>query len=448
MPPEISRNAWAEMTSEQKRAWRIERWRNPDVAWSSPEAEAEYKARVDRIAAAIRLDKPDRVPIHLDIGFWPAHSAGLSPYEAMNHARRAAKAWKEFNLKFQPDSSIDPLESTVPGPALAALEYALYSWPGHGVAEDAGYQYNEKEWMAAEDYDHLISDPTDYLLRTYLPRTVGAFAGFAGLSSFLDYIELPFVSSQVAGWGRDEMITSLDQLTKAARIIHDWANVMFPVMAEVRALGFPQFAGSATKAPFDILGDTLRGTKAIAMDLFRRPDKVLAACDRLVQVAIDWPLKRPDGPETPICAIPLHKGADGFMSDAQFRTFYWPTLKRLIDGLVDEGMIPLLFAEGRYSSRLEVITETPKGSSIWLFDQTDMARAKETIGRVCCIQGNVPLSLLQVGTPDEVARYTRQLIDAAAKDGGFILDVGAAADAGKDENLAAMIDTAKKYGVY
>jgi uroporphyrinogen-III decarboxylase len=136
--------------------------------------------------------------------------------------------------------------------------------------------------------------------------------------------------------------------------------------------------------------------------------------------------RRPGVSDTPICAIPLHKGADGFMSDDQFRTFYWPTLKRLIEGLVDEGM----------------------ESSIWLFDQTDMARPKETVGTVCCIQGNVPLPLLQVGEAAEVARYTRQLIDTAGKDGGFILDVGAAADAGKDENLAAMIDTAKEYGVY
>ena len=35
--------------------------------------------------------------------------------------------------------------------------------------------------------------------------------------------------------------------------------------------------------------------------------------------------------------------------------------------------------------------DLPKGKTIWLFDQTDMARAKETIGQVACIQGNVPL---------------------------------------------------------
>ena len=35
----------------------------------------------------------------------------------------------------------------------------------------------------------------------------------------------------------------------------------------------------------------------------------------------------------PIVFIPLHKGADGFMSDEQFKKFYWPTLRDLIDGL-------------------------------------------------------------------------------------------------------------------
>ncbi len=111
-------------------------------------------------------------------------------------------------------------------------------------------------------------------------------------------------------------------------------------------------------------------------------------------------------------------------------------------------MIPFLFAEGRYNSRLEAIMDLPKASTVWLFDQSDMARAKETIGTVACIQGNMPLSLMHAGTEEQVAEHTRRLIDVAGKDGGFILDVGAVADEGKDENLLTMVDTAKEYGVY
>jgi uroporphyrinogen-III decarboxylase len=184
------------------------------------------------------------------------------------------------------------------------------------------------------------------------------------------------------------------------------------------------------------------------MDMFRCPDKVLAACERLVPVALDWALRRQGGVATPVVFLPLHKGADGFMSDEQFRKFYWPTLKAVLLGLIDEGIVPFLFAEGRYGSRLEIISELPKGKTVWLFDQTDMEKAKQTVGQVACIQGNMPLSLIHAGTAQEVADYTRHLIDVAGKGGGYILDIGAVADDGKVENLRAMIDTAKAYGVY
>jgi hypothetical protein len=444
----MAEKLWADMTAEERLVWRLDRWRDADVKFASPEAEAEFKARVDRVVAAIQLRKPDRVPVRLNTGFWPAKSAGLTPYDVMNDAKRGAQAWKDFNLKFQPDVSVDPLHNTVPGAMFESIDYRLYSWPGHGVPKEASYQYNEKEWMLSEDYDHLISDPTDYLLRVYLPRTVGAFAGFADMSSLLDFIELPFVFGQVGAWGTPEMAAGLKRLAKAAEALSAWGEVIFPSMGEVMGLGFPPYAGSATKAPFDILGDTLRGTRGVVTDMYRRPEQVLAACDRLVQLAVDWPLKRPGHPATPVCFIPLHKGADGFMSDEQFKTFYWPSLRKLLLGLIDQGMIPFLFAEGRYNTRLETICDLPKGKTIWQFDQSDMAQAKATIGKVACIQGNMSLSLLHVGTPEEVATRTRELIDVAGKGGGFILDIGAVADDGKDENLAVMVKTAKEYGVY
>jgi len=440
---------WADMTPDEKRAQRLDAWRNPPMEFDSPEAAATYKARVGRLIDAILLEKtPDRVPININAGWWPAAHAGLTPYDAMHDTARANKAWIDFNVEFQPDTMVGPLLYTTPAAVFEALDYRLYSWPGHGTPDEASYQYIEQEWMLPEEYDDLIADPSDYLLRTYLPRTVGAFAGFAGLSSLLDFIELPFVSGHVGGWGSPEMVTGLENLARAAREVGAWGQQVFPVLGQLMAMGFPGYLGGASKAPFDILGDTLRGTRGLIVDMFRCPDKVLEACERLVPVAIRWALKRPGGPATPVVFLPLHKGADGFMSDEQFKTFYWPTLRKVIMGLIDEGIIPFLFAEGRYTSRLEVISDLPKGKTVWLFDQTDMAKAKETIGRVACMQGNVPLSLLHAGTPEQVADYTRLLIDTVGPGGGYILDVGAVADSGRGENLHAMIDTAREYGVY
>jgi hypothetical protein len=445
----MEEKTWRDMSADERRAARIDHWRNHAVDYASPQAEVDYRARVDRLVAALSMQEPDRVPINLNISLWPITRVGMTPYDAMHDTQRAAEVWCEFMTRFQPDTMVSPLLCP-PAPAAMyeALDYRLYAWPGHGVAREAGHQYIEGEWMLAEDYDALIDDPHDFLLRTYLPRTVGAFAGFANMSSLMDFIELPFVPLNVGAWGSPEMVEGLEKLAKAFQALRGWANVMFPMIAKVKGLGFPGYASTGTKAPFDILGDTLRGTKGVVMDMFRCPDKVKLACERLVPVAISWAVKRPGVLDSPVCFMPLHKGADGLMSDAQFHEFYWPTLRAVLIGLIEEGIIPFLFAEGRYGSRLEAIMDLPKGKTVWMFDQTDMARAKQTIGKVACIQGNMPLSLLCIDTPERTADYVRRLIDVAGEGGGFILDIGAVADGGKDENLDAMINTAKEYGVY
>jgi len=60
----------------------------------------------------------------------------------------------------------------------------------------------------------------------------------------------------------------------------------------------------------------------------------------------------------------------------------------------------------------------------------------------------MPTALLSVGTPQEVKDYAKRLIDTAGKGGGYIMANGAAIDKVKPENLKAMIDFTKEYGVY
>jgi len=144
--------------------------------------------------------------------------------------------------------------------------------------------------------------------------------------------------------------------------------------------------------------------------------------------------------------MPLHKGADGFLSTEQFDRFYWPSLRKVILALIDEGILPVLFAEGSYMTRIERCNEFPKGAVSWLFDKTDMAYAKKVLGDTCSISGNVPTSLLATGTSEEVKEYCRELIEVCAPGGGYILAGGANIDTGKPENLRAMMEAAKEYG--
>ena len=46
--------------------------------------------------------------------------------------------------------------------------------------------------------------------------------------------------------------------------------------------------------------------------------------------------------------------------------------------------------EGDCTSRLETIADIPRGKAIYWFERTDLVRAKEVLGDVVCLRGNVP----------------------------------------------------------
>ena len=116
--------------------------------------------------------------------------------------------------------------------------------------------------------------------------------------------------------------------------------------------------------------------------------------------------------------------------------------------MVNEGLVPMPFAEGKYTNRLKQIVDTPKGSIIWYFDQTDMSKAKQILGDVSCIAGNIPTSILQTATPERVKDYCRKLIETCSSGGGYILAGGASINRGNIDNLKAMMEVAYEFGIY
>jgi uroporphyrinogen-III decarboxylase len=215
------------------------------------------------------------------------------------------------------------------------------------------------------------------------------------------------------------------------------------------ALGYPGFSFMFGKAPFDTLGDTLRGTQGIMKDMYRQPENFLKAIDMVTEITTNNLITQANATGAQIAMFPLHKGADGWMSQKQFETFYWPSLRKILNALANEGIMAVCFAEGSFNTRLDTINEFPKGAVCWYFDQTDMARAKNILGAKCCIMGNVPSSLLMTGTKAQVKEYCRNLIEVCGKGGGYILASGSAGiDRAKVENLRAMVEATKEYGVY
>ena len=124
------------------------------------------------------------------------------------------------------------------------------------------------------------------------------------------------------------------------------------------------------------------------------------------------------------------------------------TLRQLLLGLIREGLTPVVLVEGPYTSRLETISDEPEGKIFYWFEHVDMVKAKEIVGKKACIMGDVPMSLLATGTPDQVKEYCKRLIEVAGKDGGFIMSSAANLDDAKAENARALVDFTREYGVY
>ena len=161
-----------------------------------------------------------------------------------------------------------------------------------------------------------------------------------------------------------------------------WQSYLLQFSRWAQSQGFPTSRGGAgvAKAPFDILGDTLRGTKGILTDMYRQPEKLLEAIEVITKIHTDQLIASANAANALTVQFALHKGSDGFMSQKQFDKFYWAPLKKIILSLLGEGILPVMFAEGSYMSRLDSINEFPKGAVAWYFDKTDMKIAKQKIG--------------------------------------------------------------------
>ena len=419
-----------------------------DLPFQSPEAQATYKATINRIKDAVQLKKtPDRVPIYLMPSMFPFSHAGITIEEAMYDYDKCVAAFRDFMLEFKPDVHIG---AAAPGPGkfYETLDYKLYKWPGHGVPPEHSYQCVEDEYMKPEEYDLLLTDPSFYFRNFYLPRVFGALDGFSMLPPFTGILEMYGVAFNFIPFGLPPVQATYQKLFEAGAEALKWAMAMGGSNAELTSMGFANILGGFTKAPFDTIGDTLRGTNGIIMDMYRRPDKLLAALDAMVPIMIGMGIGAMQQTGNPQIFMPLHKGADGFLSDEQFKKFYWPTFKKVMMGLIEGGCIPFPALEGRWESRMEIIQDIPKGKTMWMVDQSDMTKAKATLGQNACLIGNVSSSLLKLGTPAEVEDCCKKLIDTAGKDGGFIMSNGAFFDEAKPENVKAMVDVTREYGVY
>jgi uroporphyrinogen-III decarboxylase len=405
---------------------------------------ALYAEKMNRVMTAVELRQPDRVPTALHATFWLARYGGISCRELMYNYDKAGEITRRAVLELDPDMFYPPHRVAL-GPFIEAAGYKQLHWPGHGVGDNQPYQYLDHEYMKADEYDDFIFDPTGFYLTKYLPRVFKAFEGFEELPD-LPGLAYSALVTAVRRFANPRIGQAFAAIQKAAEEGERHAMHSAAFMAKMAGLGYPATLGSGSMAPFDFFGDYFRGAKGILTDMRRRPDKLLEAMEKALVLLLRQTIAAGKASNNKFVFIPIHWGPDGFMSEQQFLTFWWPQLRKLLLGLIENDLIPVVLWEADCTSRLELIGDIPRGKAVYWFERTDLIRAKEVLGDVVCLRGNVSPSLLVTGTPEQVDASCRHLIENVGKDGGFILDCAfGIPDETPVENALAMYRSARKY---
>ncbi len=418
---------------------------------------AEKQKRIDD---AVALQVPDRVPIMpSDSGFFV--KCGGETWEDVFYDATGTKmleAAKKTVRMMDYDAYFPPV-IFAPGQTYDLLGFRQLKWagaadPAQRVTMDGVYQFVEPGQgypeMPAEEYDEFIDDPSFYMFSKHLPRIATLFEPLAKmprLAMFASYINglgqaLPLI-------GTPPFQSMLESLSEAGRLNAQFNSGIPGCVGELMGEGHILAAGGFGYAPFDFIADFMRGTRGALTDMYRHPDKLKKAIERITPWILEWALYTAE-PMRPLCNrvfIPIHKCAGNFMSEDQHKEFFWPSLREIIIGLIEHDFVPYIYTEGEFGERLETIRDVPPGKVIYHIE-TPLFKAKDVLGDVACIEGGLSGPLLNIGSVEEVRAETKKIIDYCGQDGGFIFGTELPMITAKPENVKAMVDTVKEYGIY
>ncbi|MBN2039412.1 MAG: hypothetical protein JW864_05185 [Spirochaetes bacterium] len=407
-----------------------------------------FAERKQRISDAVLLKQPDRIPMFLYMGYMLAQMGGIKNKDLYDNPAKTRELLVMAANRFQPDMIVGAWHTPKPSEALGDR---MTNWPGVGLGPEGSFQFVEKEFMKVEDYDDFLDDPSDWAIRVYTPRVFKNLEGLSMLWPLGMWLYGYYNTLNFAGLTAPPVVAAFEAIQKAVQHTVEWIGQLAASAQELAGSGFPPipFFNTMAEAPFDFVGDTLRGMRGIFLDMRRNPEKLLEAEEKVSRMQLKYAISNSKILGLPYAFFPLHKGSDGFMSLQQFEKFYWPQLKGMMLKLIENNITPVVFYEGKWDDRLDYLADLPKGKTVGFFQNSDIFKVKKVLGEVMCIIGGMPNSLLINGKPEEIRTYTRKVCEEVGKDGGFIFSTGVMEMYGsKPELVDAWVDAVREFGVY
>jgi uroporphyrinogen-III decarboxylase len=139
-----------------------------------------------------------------------------------------------------------------------------------------------------------------------------------------------------------------------------------------------------------------------------------------------------------------------FLREKDFSKFYWPTFKRLVDGLYENGQPSLLFVEHDWMRFLDSLYELPENTRM-MFEYGDPKTVKEKLGDKHILTGFYPTGLLKTGTKEQCIDKAKEILDIMAPGGKYYFSfdkVIITKDSVNIDNLQAVLQYVSENGKY
>ena len=416
----------------------------------TPEKQKKYDEKLNRLNTAIAHGEPDRVPVSVGGGIYAVVEAGYTVKECIYDTtlEKAVDAAIQFENKYDTDTAQGLIGYAGEGPIMDLVAPRFMAWsgrPGYNVPDNSIQQFMEDPSLKDEDMEQFFNDNGAWRVNKCQPN-------LCYLYEPLRKFNIPFSSRTPAAFAEALSTPDMREMIQTCWKISDMYKEFRPKAAAARKKvqdeGFPSTMGGKACVPYDEWGDEYRGSLQCLTDLYEYPDEVerfiAANQEEMIAKIKSW---NKDGSKTgKTVMMTLHRGMDGFLSDAHYRDIYWKHLQEIIEAIMSVDMVPDVFCEGHYETRLDLLRDVPKGKIIYAFEYTPLDLAKKTVGDIATISGGIHTGLLSFGTVEQVKDATKKCIDDAAYGGGYMFRTTASLDFAKPENVEAMFDVLHTYG--
>jgi hypothetical protein len=364
---------------------------------------------------------PKRIPIAAWVTVeFAIQYAGLDILKAQWNPEMLERAFRKVADDFYSD--VFPIRDAVRFPVF----YQMLGAENFVMGSNGFLQHPEISAMNPDEYEAFIKSPIDFILETVLPRIYPAL-DTDSISRSLIMAKAYKAHCDTVGFLNGVMIPQLEK--------------------EYGKYQTPPKSFAMTAIPMDFIADQLRGFKEISMDIRRKPEQIIEACEAVFDIMLEHGI-----PEQPSIYnstfIPLHMPP--YMRKKDYEKIYYPTFKRTVDGIAAAGGKAYLFLEQDWSRFIDSLYDLPE-NTILRFEYGDPKEIKKKLGNRHIITGLYPLGLLQTGTKQQCIDKAKELIDILAPGGKYFFDFDKniiTVDSVNIHNLHAVLETYRTCGVY